>query len=83
MAGMGQGRDQARLPVLLPWPRASLDKEQGWKGTLSYLGGAQRTAGERAGCSGSVTPTRQQASSTWSQDGAPWLGEHRWVLNIK
>lgn len=37
MAGMGQGRDQARLPVLLPWPRASLDKKQGWKASVLFV----------------------------------------------
>ena len=40
-----QGRDQPWLPIFLPWPQASLDKEQGWKRTSSYLGAAQRMVG--------------------------------------
>lgn len=30
----GRAGSQPRLPVLLPWPQASLDNEQGWKGDL-------------------------------------------------
>lgn len=30
----GRAGSQPRLPVLLPWPQASRDNEQGWKGDL-------------------------------------------------